>query len=390
MYFAFAICAVASSGRNRIADRMVRMDAPDSSGLSFVREQQEQLEEKRLSPFATLSANTKGRLAVEPRDPLRTEFQRDRDRVIHTNAFRRLKHKTQVFVAPIGDHFVTRLTHTLEVTQIARTIARALRLNEDLVEAAALGHDVGHTPFGHIGEQILDSLHPSGFRHNAQSLRTIDVLEKDGAGLNLTQETREAILHHSKPRGDFLNAVELDALTLEAQVVRVSDAIAYLAHDIGDAIRAGVLGESDLPTDAREVLGTRHSERLDSMVRDVVSTSWACSGYDQSISAGRKPRLSMSPQVNGVVTQLREFMFDNVYLPAGQGPEGDNARLVVEFLYNYFIHHPDEIPEHYFLRKDAVDRVVLDYIAGMTDQFALHTAEGLKPGITSDVFIGRV
>ena len=368
----------------------MRMDAPDSSGLSFVRERQEQQEAESLSPLASLSANTKGRLLVEPRDPLRTEFQRDRDRVIHTNAFRRLKHKTQVFVAPIGDHFVTRLTHTLEVTQIARTIARSLRLNEDLVEAAALGHDVGHTPFGHIGEQVLDSLHPGGFRHNEQSLRTVDVLEKDGAGLNLTHETREAILHHSKPRGDFLNAVELDALTLEAQVVRVSDAIAYLAHDIGDAIRAGVLGESDLPSDAREVLGTRHSERLDSMVRDVVTTSWACSGYELPGASDPRPRLNMSPQVNGVVTQLREFMFDNVYMPAGQGPEGENARLIVEFLYGYFIKHPGEIPERYFERNEAVDLIALDYIAGMTDQFALHTAEGLKPGIASDVFVGRV
>jgi len=366
------------------------MNATDSDGLSFVRERQEQMEGERLSPLATLSTNTKGRLIPEPLDPLRTEFQRDRDRIIHTNAFRRLKHKTQVFVAPIGDHFVTRLTHTLEVTQIARTIARALRLNEDLVEAAALGHDVGHTPFGHIGEQVLDSIHPGGFRHNEQSLRTIDLLEKDGAGLNLTSETREAVLHHSKPRGDFLNAADLDALTLEAQVVRVSDAIAYLAHDIGDAIRAGVLSESDLPVDAREVLGTRHSQRLDSMVRDVVTTSWACAGYDLSASDGTRPRLNLSPQVNSVVTQLREFMFDNVYMPAGQGPEGENARLVVEFLYNYFINHPGEIPGRYFEHKDPVDLIALDYIAGMTDQFALHTAEGLKPGITSDVFIGRV
>ena len=179
------------------------MNPTNAVGAGFLRERQEQWEAERLSPLASLSARTQGRLVPEPPDDLRTEFQRDRDRVIHTNAFRRLKHKTQVFVAPIGDHFVTRLTHTLEVTQIARTLARALRLNEDLVEAASLGHDVGHTPFGHIGEQVLDALHPGGFRHNEQSLRTIDVLEKDGAGLNLTYETRMAVLHHSKPRGDF-------------------------------------------------------------------------------------------------------------------------------------------------------------------------------------------
>jgi dGTPase len=360
------------------------------AGSGFVRERQEQWEAERLSPLASLSAQTKGRLIIEPRDALRTEFQRDRDRVIHTKAFRRLKHKTQVFVAPIGDHFVTRLTHTLEVTQIARTIARSLRLNEDLAEAGALGHDVGHTPFGHIGEQVLDALHPGGFRHNEQSLRTVDVLEKDGAGLNLTHETRQAILRHSKPRGDFLNATELDELTLEAQVVRASDAIAYLAHDIGDAIRAGVLGESDLPVDAREVLGTRHSQRLDSMVNDVVASSWACAGYDSLAPVGHRPRLSMSPQVSGVVTQLREFMFDNVYVPAGQGAEGENARVIVEFLYGHFLKNAGEIPEHYFLRNDSVDLVALDYIAGMTDQFALHTAEGLRPGIASDVFVGRV
>ncbi|MEX2599527.1 MAG: deoxyguanosinetriphosphate triphosphohydrolase, partial [Dehalococcoidia bacterium] len=281
--------------------------------LDLVRQRQEEWEAERLSPLASLSAKTKGRQRPEPLDSLRTEFQRDRDRVIHTNAFRRLKHKTQVFVAPIGDHFVTRLTHTLEVTQIARTIARALRLNEDLAEAAALGHDVGHTPFGHIGEQVLDALYPEGFRHNEQSLRTVDVLEKEGAGLNLTHETRQAILHHSKPRGNFLDAMELDQLTLEAQVVRVSDAIAYLAHDIGDAIRAGVLGESDLPVDAREVLGTRHSQRVDSMVSDVVSASWACAGYDGSaLPDGARPRLTMSAQVTAVVTDLREFMFNRV------------------------------------------------------------------------------
>jgi len=362
---------------------------PDGISEDFVRVRQEEWEAERLSPLASLSRDTKGRLVDEPRDALRTEFQRDRDRVIHTNAFRRLKHKTQVFVAPIGDHFVTRLTHTLEVTQIARTIARSLRLNEDLAEAAALGHDVGHTPFGHIGEQVLDLLHPGGFRHNEQSLRTVDILEKDGVGLNLTQETRQAILKHSKPRGDFLKADELDSLTLEAQVVRVSDAIAYLAHDIGDAIRAGVLGESDLPSDAREVLGTRHSTRLDSMVNDVVAASWACAGYEIASGAPR-PRLTMSLQVSGVVNQLREFMFDNVYVPAGEGPEGQNARIVVEFLYDYFLKHSGEIPEPYFLRNDPLNQVALDYIAGMTDQFALYTAEGLKPGITSDVFIGRV
>ena len=360
-----------------------------TGGLVVVRERLEEWEEARLSPHASLSARSRGRAVPEPPDEIRTEFQRDRDRVIHTNAFRRLKHKTQVFIAPIGDHFVTRLTHTLEVMQIARTIARSLRLNEDLVEAAALAHDVGHTPFGHVGEQVLDRIHPGGFRHNEQSLRMVDVLEKDGAGLNLTHEAREAILHHSKPRGDFLNAADLDRLTLEAQVVRVSDAIAYLAHDIEDAIRAGVLGESDLPTDARELLGTRHSARLDAMVRDVVASSWAAAGYGAGPADGR-PRLRMSAELSRVVTDLREFMFDRVYMPAGGGPEGENASVVVEFLYDYFLTHPDEIPERRFGGNDPVDQVAIDYIAGMTDQFALHTAEGLRPGIASDVFAGRI
>jgi len=355
--------------------------------FASIRERHEQWERDHLSPLAVFSSKTKGRKLEEPTDDLRTEFQRDRDRVIHTNAFRRLKHKTQVFVAPIGDHFVTRLTHTLEVSQIARTISRALRLNEDLVEAAALGHDVGHTPFGHIGEQVLDSLMPEGFRHNEQSLRTIDVLEKDGEGLNLTKETRDAILFHSKPRGDFTNSRELDKLTLEAQIVRFSDAIAYLAHDIGDAIRARVLREEDLPTDAREVLGTRHSQRVDSMVRDVIFSSWDCAGYEQTDAS---IRLRMSPQVSAVVNDLREFMFDNVYMPEGHGPEGKQARKIVEFLYGNFLNNPDEIPEKYWACGDSVERVAADYIAGMTDQFALLTAEGLRPGITSDVFKGRI
>lgn len=353
-----------------------------------VRERIEELEAATLSPWASLSSKSTGRARPEPPDNLRTAFQRDRDRVIHSKAFRRMKHKTQVFIAPVGDHFVTRLTHTLEVAQIARTIARSLRLNEDLAEAAALGHDVGHTPFGHTGEQVLDRLRPDGFRHNEQSLRTVDILEKDGAGLNLTYETREAILHHSKPRGDFLNSADLEGLTLEAQVVRVSDAIAYLAHDINDAIRAGVLAEEELPPDAREVLGTRHSQRVGGMVHDLVEASWACAGYDSAYDELR-PRLAMSPQMRGVVNDLREFMFRNVYLPNDGSLEGTEAKRVVEFLYEQLLERPDEVPQHMFLPGEPVERAVADYIAGMTDQFALRTAEGLRPGFVKDVFDGR-
>ena len=353
--------------------------------MSSVRERLEEWEAQRLSPHATLSATSAGRTAPEPPDDLRTAFQRDRDRILHTNAFRRLKHKTQVFVAPMGDHFVTRLTHTLEVAQIGRTIARALHLNEDLVEAASLGHDVGHTPFGHVGEAVLDRLAPGGFHHNEQSLRTVDVLEKEGRGLNLTHETRQAILHHSKPRGAFLDGDELDALTLEAQTVRVADAVAYLAHDIADAVRAGVLREEELPADARELLGTRHSQRVDAMVRDVVEASWAAEEGD-----GSRPRLAMSAEVARVVVDLREFMFERVYLPNDRSSEGQEAVRIVEFLYGEFTARPDEMPERYRMRGEPVERAAVDYIAGMTDQFALRTAEGLRPGVATGLFAGRI
>ena len=353
--------------------------------MSGVRERLEEWEAQRLSPHAALSAASAGRALAEPPDDLRTEFQRDRDRVLHTNAFRRLKHKTQVFIAPVGDHFVTRLSHTLEVAQIGRTIARALRLNEDLVEAACLGHDVGHTPFGHVGEAALDGLMPGGFRHNEQSLRTVDLLEKEGRGLNLTQETRQAILHHSKPRGAFLDGAELDALTLEAQVVRVADAVAYLAHDVADALRAGALREEELPADARELLGTRHSQRVDAMVRDVVEASWGAAE-----GGGARPRLAMSGEVERAVVELREFMFERVYLPSDHSAEGEEAARIVEFLYGEFTARPGEVPERYFAREETPERAAVDYIAGMTDQFAVRTAQGLRPGFVTELFAGRI
>lgn len=356
--------------------------------LNEVRTRQESWEKNQLSPYAVRSAEHRGRLVDEPEDSLRTSFQRDRDRVIHSMSFRRLKHKTQVFLAPLGDHFVTRLTHTLEVTQVGRTIARALRLNEDLVEAAALAHDLGHTPFGHVGEQVLDDLSPEGFRHNEQSLRTVDLVEKNGMGLNLTADSREAILHHSKPRGEFIDIAELVELSLEAQVVRVADAIAYLNHDIGDALRAGLLREEELPIGAREILGTRHAQRVDSMVRDVVEASWGCAGVDDG-NAGIR-RLTMSPEVAKTVTELREFMFERVYLPAGAGPEGEHARAIVEFLYKHFKDHPGSVPLEYRKNGDSVERSVLDYIAGMTDQFAINVAEDARPGISGNVFAGRI
>ena len=280
--------------------------------------------ESALSPYAIRSAQSAGRAHPEETSPLRTEFQRDRDRILHSKAFRRLKHKTQVFIAPLGDHYVTRLTHTLEVSQIGRTIARALDLNEDLTEAIAIGHDLGHTPFGHIGEDELNRLTPAGFRHSEQSLRTVEHVEKDGAGLNLTWEVRQGIVSHSKPRGDFLDAALTEGLTLEGQICRISDAVAYLNHDLADAFRVGILGEDDLPPEVG-LLGDRHSQRIDSMVTDIVESSWEATGQGHFHGAGPIV-ITMSPPMRGAVNTLREFMFRNVYEPEDRSAEGRTAR----------------------------------------------------------------
>ena len=319
---------------------------------------------------------------------MRTEFQRDRDRIIHCKAFRRLKHKTQVFIAPMGDHYVTRLTHTLEVAQIARTIARALNLNEDLAEAIALGHDMGHTPFGHIGESELDSLHPSGFRHSRQSLRIVEQIEKEGAGLNLTWEVRHGIVSHSKPRGDFLGLEVEDGLSLEGQICRVSDAVAYLNHDLADAFRAGLIDEGDLPEDAVRVIGKTHSKRIDSMVTDIVESSWAATG-ERSAPDEERPAICTSPEMRGAVNALREFMFTKVYIPEDSGEEGQAARRVVRLLYRYFNAHRDEIPQEYQARSRCEDQAVADYVSGMTDRFALRVADRIEPGV-SEIFRSRL
>ncbi|MEC9366930.1 MAG: deoxyguanosinetriphosphate triphosphohydrolase, partial [Chloroflexota bacterium] len=275
--------------------------------------------EERLSRFASRSKYSRGRILEEQPSPLRTEFQRDRDRILHCKAFRRMKHKTQVFIAPVGDHFVTRLTHTLEVSQIARTISRALNLNEDLTEAIGLGHDMGHTPFGHIGEDELGKLSPLGFRHNVQSVRIVEKLEKNGLGLNLTEEVREGMLNHSKPKGDFMSSDLVKGLGLEAQVIRISDAIAYLNHDLGDAFRAGVLDETDLPRDVKEAMGDRHSQRINNMVMDIVKTSSKSLDENSSMEV---PTIVMSDTMRNVTNLLREFMFERVYLPVDSGTEG--------------------------------------------------------------------
>ncbi|MFQ5859962.1 MAG: deoxyguanosinetriphosphate triphosphohydrolase [Dehalococcoidia bacterium] len=354
-------------------------------GRPVIRELLEQREES-LSPFATRSRQSRGRERPEEPSDLRTEFQRDRDRIIHTNAFRRLKHKTQVLIAPTGDHYVTRLTHTLEVAQIARTITRALNLSEDLVEATGLGHDLGHTPFGHLGEQTLNQLYPEGFAHSAQSLRVVELLEKNGQGLNLTWEVRQGILFHSKPRTDLLELEkETPALTLEAQVVRIADAVAYLSHDINDAIRAGLLTEKGLPSEVREHLGIRHSQRINSMVWDIVEASWPASGAVE-LAKGQRPSITMSPTLRQVTNTLREFLFQRVYLPAGEGAAGQRAREVVHLLYRHLCQHPEQVPPEFFRPGETAERAVVDYLAGMTDNFALRTAEGIQPGISQGVF----
>ena len=307
---------------------------------------------------------------------MRTEFQRDRDRIIHSKSFRRLKHKTQVFIAPTGDHYVTRLTHTLEVSQIARTIARALNLNEDLTEAIALGHDLGHTPFGHVGEAELANLHPDGFRHAQQGLRVVEQLEKDGKGLNLTWEVRHGILSHSKGRSDLLTTTVPEGLSLEGQVCRVADAVAYLNHDLADAFRANMICEDDLPREVSDVLGARHSQRINTMVSDIVAASWAATG-EEGVCLADCPVITMSARVGKTVNTLTEFMFERVYIPEEQSEEGRTARRVIRLLYGYFDEHRERIPPEY--KRD--DRAVADHIAGMTDLYAIRTAERIEPGI---------
>jgi len=321
------------------------------------REVTERIERDTLSPHATFADASKGRDRDEPQDPLRTLFQRDRDRIVHAKAFRRLKHKTQVFLAPEGDHYRVRLTHTLDVSQIARTAARALRLNEDLTEAIALGHDLGHTPFGHLGEQALTPFLGRPFRHSEQSLRIVEYLENDGAGLNLTWEVRDGILHHpwSMPA----------PATLEAQVVRFADRIAYLNHDLDDALRAGVLSADELPSGPIGVLGAGHAERINTLVTDLVASS-----------AGT-PEVRLSPRVFAALDELRDFMFDEVYLRAGSREEHEKAVKLIRDLFAYFLAHPEELPAEYDRAPGDAPTHVADHIAGMTDRYALRTYERL-------------
>ena len=324
-----------------------------------IREQLEQREIEYLSPYASLSVNSKGRKRKEPQCDIRPVYQRDRDRILHCKSFRRLKQKTQVFLLPKGDHYRTRLTHTLKVSQTARTIAKALQLNEELVEAISLGHDLGHTPFGHAGERALNGVCPNGFKHNEQSVRVVEVLEKDGKGLNLTWEVIDGIRNHQtvgKPA------------TLEGQIVRLSDKIAYINHDIDDAVRGGIISEEDIPKELRGTLGYSVRARLNTLIHDVIINSMG------------RPEITMSVEVSEAMAELRKFMFQNVYVnPQAKGEE-TKAIQMIEKLYFYYEDHIDFLPKQYLDRLDVGDteeQIVCDYIAGMTDTYAVKKFEDL-------------
>ena len=309
-------------------------------------------EKQTLSPYAFLTANTRGREHPYVPCNMRTEFQRDRDRIIHCQSFRRLMNKTQVFLAPVGDHYRTRLTHTLEVTQIARIIARALRLNEDLTEAAALGHDLGHTPFGHAGEEAMQHLFSPDFTHYKQSLRVVELLERDGAGLNLTWEVRDGIVNHT---GSHM------ASTLEGVVVKFADRIAYINHDIDDACRAGILCTEDIPKELRRTLGETHSKRINTMVTSVI------------LASTDRPEIRMAPDIQQATDELRGFLFANVYTNPEAKAEDGKAKGVLAVLFAHFQEHPEQMPELYRRRieSETVERCVCDFISGMTDRYAI-------------------
>lgn len=315
-------------------------------------------ERNTLSPYAFLTANTRGREHPYTPSEMRTEFQRDRDRIIHSQSFRRLMNKTQVFLAPTGDHYRTRLTHTLEVTQIARIIARALRLNEDLTEAAAMGHDLGHTPFGHSGEDAMKELFSKDFTHYKQSLRVVDKLENNGKGLNLTWEVRDGIVNHT---GKHL------ASTLEGVIVKFADRIAYINHDIDDACRAGILSKEEIPKDLRAILGETHSVRINSMVSSIIRASTD------------KPTVAMEPEIQDATDRLRAFMFDAVYTNSVAKAQDGRAKELLAQLFYHFVKYPEEMPEFYRsnIEADGVERCVCDFISGMTDRYAIDTYKEL-------------
>jgi len=333
-----------------------------------IREALEERERLILSPFATFSSMTKGRQRFEEECPLRPSFQHDRDRIIHSKSFRRLKHKTQVFLAPAGDHYRTRLTHTLEVSQIARTISKALRLNEELTEAISLGHDIGHTPFGHAGEDTLNQIIPGGFSHSDQSLRVVDLLEKDGQGLNLTYEVRDGISRHSKGRGDILcEDPDSMATTLEGQVVRIADIIAYINHDIDDAVRGGVISQKDIPARCLNSLGETHSKRINTMVNDFITETLR-------LDDGK---LHVREEILSAMIELREFLWDRIYENEMVHADFHKAAKILKELYQYFMEHPDTFL--LLIEKESLydsrERCICDFLAGMTDRYAFNLYE---------------
>src|SRR5438552_390731 len=340
-----------------------------SAPLTTIRQQLEARERDILAPQAAKSANSRGRLRDEPEDDVRPAFQRDRDRIIHCKAFRRLKHKTQVFFAPTGDHYRTRLTHTLEVSQIARTIAKVLQLHEELTEAIALGHDLGHTPFGHAGERVIDTLIPGGFNHYEQSLRIVDVLENDGRGLNLTWEVRDGIAKHSKGKsGAPVGMIDaLRASTIEGQIMRVADLIAYVNHDIDDATRAGLLKPQDLPRSPISVLGESSSARISTLVRDVVTETLAADLAE----------IRMSDRVLAAVLELRSFLFDAVYENTIATAEFRKAADILSGLWEKVHERPDEFLDMRTIEHDGLDTAARDFLAGMTDRYAVRLFEQL-------------
>lgn len=331
-----------------------------------IRSVTEKIESDNLCEYASLSSKSLGRKIFENPCEIRTEYQRDRDRILHSKSFRRLKHKTQVFISPLGDHYRTRLTHTLEVAQIARTVARALRLNEDLTEAISLGHDLGHTPFGHAGEEVLNQLCPGGFKHYRQSVRILDVLEKDGQGLNLTQEVLNGILCHT--RGE-------EAFTAEGRLVRICDKIAYINHDIEDATHAGILTHNSLPKNFTEVIGDTFSSRVNIMVTSLIENS-------------KNGNITMGSEVGSIFEQIHKFMYENVYLDKRSLSEEEKVPFVLKSLYNYFINNIDKMPEYIIniSKKDGIEIAICDYIAGMTDQFAINLFKDIFLPRSSKVF----
>ena len=333
-----------------------------------IREFIESREESNLAPRAALSSRTRGREKKEEECPIRTAFQRDRDRILHSKAFRRLKHKTQVFLSPEGDHYRTRLTHTLEVTQIARTISRALRLNEDLTEAIGLGHDLGHPPFGHAGEAILSEIVPGGFRHYEQSLRVVEKLEANGEGLNLTWEVRDGIVKHSKGAGAVFSKQDRGRpATLEGQVVRVSDIIAYVNHDLDDAVRSGLIQPKDIPKDIIEILGNSHSKRINTLVSNVIHSS-----LKQDLQM-----VTMEADVLKAMLDLRQFLYQTVYELSIPQKELLKAKKIISDVYVHVLDHPEEFLSKFRTKGDSIEQMTTDFVAGMTDRYAIRLYEKL-------------